>query len=87
MFLRLWQTGEWAMSGGANGTLSTGELGEWIELELSFEGESVHASIDGSIVGTVTGHTWTSGYVAIGCTYGSHSFDNVSILARDIRCD
>ena len=86
VFLTLWQTGKWTITGGTSGTLSTG-LGGWIELKLSFEGQSVHASINGNTVGTATGHSWTSGYVAIGCTYGSHSFDNVSILARDARCD
>jgi hypothetical protein len=88
VFLTLWHTGKWTMTGGASGNLSTGMLKGWVELELSFEGETVHASINGNNVGTTTGQVnWKSGYVAIGCTYGSHSFDNVSVHVHDDRCD
>ena len=91
VFLWIAANGTFAITGaGGGGGGGTGAYkrdaarADWVELRLKFSGSTAHASIDGETVASMPVEVGTSnGYVAIGCSYGSHSFDNVSICCSD----
>ena len=86
VFLEITAT-NWTVSGGKSTATGNHTVapGEWVRLGLNFSGDVVRASIGDKLVATVQAR-FTQGYVTIGCSYGGHSFDNVSIQSHDARC-
>jgi hypothetical protein len=68
-----------------NTTLRTGTTaalgtGSWHKLSLGFSGSTITASVDGTVLGTITDGTFPAGQVGIGTSVGETAqFDNLSV--------
>jgi hypothetical protein len=88
-YLRVSDTGAWSIQ--RNNTSqqvttvrsgSTSALGtnRWHTLSLGFSGSTITASVDGTVLGTVTDTTFSAGQVGIGASQGETAqFDNLAV--------
>lgn len=92
--LRLNNSGAWSIArnstDGSAGTLTTlvsgnsGSFGlnTWHTMALSFTGNQITASVDGTTVGTTTDNTFSNGQVGLGVVgYQTNLFDNLSVTS------
>jgi len=88
-YLRASDTGAWsivrnnsscAMTTIASGTTAALGTNRWHSLALSFSGSTITASIDGTVVRTLTDTTYGAGQVGFGTSQGETAqFDNLSV--------
>ncbi|MEV5712730.1 ricin-type beta-trefoil lectin domain protein [Amycolatopsis mediterranei] len=88
-YLRVSDTGAWSIrrnnTSQQNTTLRTGTTtalgtGSWHKLSLGFSGSTITASVDGTVLGTVTDGTFPAGQVGIGTGVGETAqFDNLAV--------
>ncbi|MDQ7808764.1 ricin-type beta-trefoil lectin domain protein [Amycolatopsis sp. A133] len=88
-YLRVSDNGAWSIrrnnTSQQNTTLRTGTTaalgtGSWHKLSLGFSGSTITASVDGTVLGTVTDGTFPAGQVGIGTSVGETAqFDNLAV--------
>jgi O-glycosyl hydrolase len=88
-YLRVSDTGAWSilrndtnnpMTTIASGTVAALGTNRWHTLGMSFSGNTIAATIDGSTVSTLTDSTWSTGQIGFGTSQGETAqFDNLSI--------
>ncbi|MDH6575979.1 RICIN domain-containing protein [Kitasatospora sp. MAP5-34] len=70
----------WAFSTLASGTVAPLGTGTWHTVALSFQGTTLTARIDGTVVGTVTDSSYAAGQIALGTGgYYGAQFSNLSV--------
>lgn len=92
--LSIYQTGAWYLCYGnawtyetssdtvlASGTLAGMTANTWHNLKLSFNGSTIKASIDGTVLATVTNSTRSAGMVGLGSGWNNAQFDNLLVAA------
>ena len=87
-YLQLSNTGAWSIvrnstSGTlttlASGTVTAPGLDTWQQLELTFNGDTISAAINGTTVGSVTDSTYASGMIGLGTSgYQTDQFSDLS---------
>ncbi|SEC59840.1 O-Glycosyl hydrolase [Amycolatopsis tolypomycina] len=88
-YLRVSDTGAWSIRRNntsqqittlRSGTTSALGTGTWHKLSLGFSGSTITASVDGTVLGTVTDGTFPAGQVGIGTSVGETAqFDNLAV--------
>jgi hypothetical protein len=88
-YLRVSDTGSWSIlrnnTSGQLTTLRSGSVAalgtnRWHSLALAFSGSTITATVDGSVVGTVTDGSFVAGQVGFGTSQGQTAqFDNLSV--------
>ncbi|WP_033262087.1 ricin-type beta-trefoil lectin domain protein [Amycolatopsis vancoresmycina] len=88
-YLRVSDTGAWSLRRNntsqqntqlRSGTTTALGTNSWHKLSLGFSGSTITASVDGTVVGTVTDGTFPAGQVGIGTAQGETAqFDNLAV--------
>ncbi|MHB1305794.1 MAG: discoidin domain-containing protein [Limisphaerales bacterium] len=83
--LKVDQDGYWEL-GTATVALASGRqsfaLNRWHELALRFQGDEIHAAIDGEEVANLKDSTYPAGMVGVGCGWHRAQFDDLSIAVE-----
>ncbi|WP_103351392.1 ricin-type beta-trefoil lectin domain protein [Amycolatopsis sp. CA-128772] len=88
-YLRVSDTGAWSIQRNntsqqvttlRSGTTTALGTNRWHQLSLGFSGSTITASVDGTVVGSVTDSTFPAGQVGIGTSQGETAqFDNLAV--------